>query len=222
MVGHHDRPFRPWTGYGLVLALILVSFIWSAVSESQVDQAGRVVMGAAIFLLALRAASIRPRVIALAALPVAVLVVVALIAIANDDPVAIGIALLINASLILGITAAVYVDIRRTPEITIHLIGGLLCVYLVLGLAFSLVYKALDQFAGDPFFAETSTPNSIDFLYYSFTTLTTVGYGDLTAAQDLGRTLSVIEALTGQLYLVTVVSLAVANFGRARRRVDSS
>jgi len=44
VVGHHDRPFRPWTGYGLVLALILVSFIWTAVSESQADQAGRIVV----------------------------------------------------------------------------------------------------------------------------------------------------------------------------------
>jgi hypothetical protein len=54
-------------------------------------------------------------------------------------------------------------------------------------------------------------------LYYSFTTLTTVGYGDFTARTNLGHTLSVSEALTGQIYLVTIVSLVVANLGRRRR-----
>jgi len=55
-----------------------------------------------------------------------------------------------------------------------------------------------------------------DFLYYSFVTLTTVGYGDVTAATNLGRMLSVIEALVGQLYLVIVVALIVSNIGRER------
>ena len=47
--------------------------------------------------------------------------------------------------------------------------------------------------------------------YFSFSTLTTVGFGDLTARSDLGRTLAVLEALVGQLYLVTVVSVGVSN-----------
>jgi hypothetical protein len=51
-------------------------------------------------------------------------------------------------------------------------------------------------------------------LYFSFTTLTTVGYGDLTARTDLGHTLAVFEALIGQIYLVTVVSLIVGNLRR--------
>ena len=54
-------------------------------------------------------------------------------------------------------------------------------------------------------------------LYFSFTTLTTVGYGDLTAASNLGHTLAMSEALVGQIYLVTVVSLIVGNLGLRRR-----
>ena len=52
--------------------------------------------------------------------------------------------------------------------------------------------------------------------YFSFTTLATIGYGDLTAATNLGHTLSVSEGLLGQVYLVTVVSLIVGNLGRRR------
>ncbi len=57
----------------------------------------------------------------------------------------------------------------------------------------------------------------MDRLYFSFTTMTTVGFGDLTAAGDAGRMLAITEALLGQLYLVSVVALIVANLGRTRR-----
>jgi hypothetical protein len=50
----------------------------------------------------------------------------------------------------------------------------------------------------------------VSYLYFSFTTLTTVGFGDLTAGSDAGRMLAVMEALLGQLYLVTVVAFIVA------------
>ena len=55
--------------------------------------------------------------------------------------------------------------------------------------------------------AHATTP---DFLYFSFITQTTVGYGDFTAAGDLGRALAVLEALTGQLYLVTIIAVLVS------------
>ncbi len=58
-------------------------------------------------------------------------------------------------------------------------------------------------------------------MYYSFVTLSTLGYGDLTARTDLGRMLSVSEALLGQLYLVSVVALLVANLGRSRPSIES-
>ena len=83
---------------------------------------------------------------------------------------------------------------------------------------FAFVYGAIDRYAY-PFFAEHVTGNVSNCLYFSFTTLTTVGYGDVTAATNLGHTLSSLEGLTGQIYLVTVVSLLVGNL-RARRSSD--
>jgi hypothetical protein len=55
-------------------------------------------------------------------------------------------------------------------------------------------------------------------VYFSYVTMSTVGYGDLTARGDLGRMLAVTEALLGQLYLVTIVALLVGNLGRVRRQ----
>ena len=87
---------------------------------------------------------------------------------------------------------------------------------------FSFVYAAVNTIGDESFFAEVAEPEfARDFLYYSFTTLTTTGFGDFTAASELGRTLSVVEALTGQIYLVTVVALIVSNL-RPRRRIDAA
>ena len=57
---------------------------------------------------------------------------------------------------------------------------------------------------------QTNHASIQDFLYFSFVTQTTVGYGDFTAAGDLGRALCVVEALVGQLYLVTIIAVLVS------------
>ncbi len=90
---------------------------------------------------------------------------------------------------------------------------------MLIGMAFGFLYGAIDRIDGDPFFAGADAATVSRCLYFSFTTLTTVGYGDLVARSDLGHTLAVFEALIGQIYLVTVVSLIVSNLGRPARRV---
>ncbi len=64
---------------------------------------------------------------------------------------------------------------------------------------------------------QTKTPASIDYAYFSYTTLATVGYGDFTAATGIGRMISISEALVGQLFLVSAVALLVGNIGRTLR-----
>ena len=88
-----------------------------------------------------------------------------------------------------------------------------LCLYVMFGMFFSTVYAAIDSVAGQTFFAQTMQPSPSDYSYFSFITLTTVGYGDLTAAHPLGRTLAAFEAMFGQLYLVSVVAVLVSNMG---------
>jgi hypothetical protein len=56
-----------------------------------------------------------------------------------------------------------------------------------------------------------------DRVYYSFTVLTTTGFGDYTTATPVGHALAVFEMLTGQLYLVTVIGVLVGNFAGRRR-----
>src|SRR5262249_35777611 len=103
-------------------------------------------------------------------------------------------------------------------RITASSVLGALCMYLIAGLLFAYVFGLIDATDQGRFFVQVQHPPSIDYLYFSLVTLTTVGYGDFTAAGNFGKMLAVTEALAGQLYLVSVVAVLVSNIGRARQR----
>ncbi len=93
---------------------------------------------------------------------------------------------------------------------------GVLCIYLLLGMLFASAYGLVGDVQSDAFFASGIDPDISDYLYFSFATLTTVGYGDLSAATDLGRSVAITEALIGQIYLVTVVAVIAGSLSRRR------
>jgi hypothetical protein len=103
---------------------------------------------------------------------------------------------------------------RATGGVSLTTMFAVLCIYLLLGMAYAYVFGIAGALDSSPFFTAGQRENQSDFLYFSFTTLTTTGYGDFTAATDLGRSLAITEALIGQIYLVSVVSLIVGNLGR--------
>jgi hypothetical protein len=107
-------------------------------------------------------------------------------------------------------------SIRGRQKISVAAVLGVLCLYILLGLFFAQLYGAIDRVGGGHFFANGAVGNLSDCVYFSFTTLATIGYGDITTAGNLGHTLAVTEGLIGQIYLVTIVSLFVGNLGRAR------
>lgn len=104
---------------------------------------------------------------------------------------------------------------REERAVTIHSMFGVLCLYLLIGLLFAVAYATIQDLSGTEFFVHGHAGRD-DFLYFSYQTLTTVGYGDLTAATNLGRSLAITEALLGQIYLVTVVALIVGNLRAVR------
>ena len=108
-------------------------------------------------------------------------------------------------------------DLRSSGRVSIHAVAGVLALYLLIGMMFAFLYGGIDQVSSTPFFADNVPATVSRCLYFSFTTLTTVGYGDMVADTDLGRTLAIFEALLGQIYLVTIVSLLVGNLGRSTR-----
>ena len=111
----------------------------------------------------------------------------------------------------------------RRRVIDVRTILAALCVYVLFGMLWAYVYSAIGNFGSSAFFAQTvQQPTSADFLYFSFITQLTVGYGDLTAAGNLGRACAVLEALLGQIYMVTIVALLVSRFVPHTPRDSSS
>ena len=96
--------------------------------------------------------------------------------------------------------------------VTIQSIYGALSAYLIIGVMFAAFYAALSSLGGGHFFAGGQPATTQSFQYFSFTTLTTLGYGDFTAAASSGRAVAMLEALTGQIFLVTLVARLVAGF----------
>jgi hypothetical protein len=117
---------------------------------------------------------------------------------------------LLNILLVATVPFVIARALWRRKVIDVRTVLGAVCIYVLLGMMFAFLYAAIDGLSSSAFFVQTSHPTIPDFLYFSYITQTTVGYGDFTAAGDLGRALTVIEALTGQLYLVTIIAVLVS------------
>lgn len=110
--------------------------------------------------------------------------------------------------------------ILRHKKVTIETIAGAIDVYVLIGLIFSSLYRSIAAIGGTPFFVQTNHATANQFLYFSFVTQATVGYGDLTPATNFGRSIVVIEALMGQIFLVTLVARLVSLMASRQGRGD--
>jgi Ion channel len=211
------------SGYGLVLVLILVTLGFQlAASDSEAVRVATIAMQSATLLAAFHVSGV-PLWIFHAAV---VATVIACLSVAGvligsgevDEAAtrAVGLLLVVAAPVAIMMGAARH--FRAARGVTLTTMFAVLCIYLLLGMAYAYLFGLAGTIQSEPFFAADQTGNQSNFLYFSFTTLTTTGYGDFTAGTDLGRSLAITEALIGQIYLVTVVALIVGNIGRGPLR----
>jgi len=121
----------------------------------------------------------------------------------------------VTIALIIAAPGVILYRIFRHPVINVETILGAIDAYLLLGIAFAAVYRMLDTV--DSHFFTQGAASGVKYLYFSFVVITTLGFGDLTPRTDIGRVIVSLEALLGQIFLVTVVAVLVANLGRAAR-----
>jgi ion channel len=210
------------TRYGLLLVTVTLSLAVQGMAPPGGGQQVLVTaLAGASLLLAFRAARLAPGLVRLAAVTALVALVISVVR-ATAGGIGEGAAGLMNAALVaLGPPAVVIGlvrDLRRSGQVGLEMVLGVLSLYILLGMTFGFVYGAVDHLGGDPFFAGGQPATVSNCLYFSLVTLATVGYGDFVARSDLGHTLAVFEALLGQIYLVTVVSLIVSNLQPRRSR----
>ena len=110
----------------------------------------------------------------------------------------------------------------REHGVTVQAVAGALAIYLAIGLLFAAVITFVAAVESGPYFKQPADAASGVPVYYSFTVLPTTGFGDYTAATRVGHALAVLEMLTGQLYLVTVIGILVGNFATRRMRSDTN
>jgi hypothetical protein len=124
-------------------------------------------------------------------------------------------------TVLLGLTAGVILAglVRLVIErgVVLQAVFGALAVYMLVGLAFAFLVGTLATGESAPYFASGTDATQNARVYFSFTALTTTGFGDYTAATRAGRALVVLEMLVGQLYLVTVIATLVGNLRHQRR-----
>ena len=210
----HGRTGSPSRGgrYGLLLATLVGTYLLSAFSAAKLTTEVQVVLFAVIVLMALRTSLLpRPWPAVIAAITVIGSAVTfytsvsgARVGKATED--------FWKALLLLMAVVMVVRRVLAKPEVTIQSIYGALSAYLITGLMFASVYAGMWHLGMSDFFAGNQPANTQTFQYFSFTTLTTLGYGDFTAAASGGRSIAVLEALTGQIFLATLVARLVSAY----------
>jgi hypothetical protein len=109
-------------------------------------------------------------------------------------------------------------SIVMKPQVDQETVLGAIDAYLLLGMFFAFAYQALGAIQS-PFFEGGVNGTLAQSLFFSFTTLTTTGYGNLVPAANPGQSLAVMEMLIGQLFLVTAVAKVINAWRPARWRV---
>jgi Ion channel len=121
-----------------------------------------------------------------------------------------GVAYLVPVGLLASATLPVTLSrIAHHKRVTSETILGATCAYILFGLLFAFVFLALGELRDAPFFAQAGPHEASEYVYFSFVALTTLGFGDLSPSVGLPQALTVIEALLGSVFLVTLVARLV-------------
>lgn len=203
------RPDR----FGVLLIVVFVSFVTvPIVADRGWGTAAVGIQAAIVVLLALEASGVSPRWIAASAVAVVLttVVLVSEAALRTGAPPAWP-----SAVLTVLLASTPFLVLRRVvsqPRVTVASIAGALSAYLLIGLAFGALFQTISLVDSDAF----SQPLGPAASYFSFVTLVTLGYGDIVPVSNFARSMATLEAVLGQVLLVTLVARSVSTLGQDR------
>ena len=214
--GDQAVPAEPGARYGLLLLVLIATYLLAAFGLSTLAAEIQITLFLVVLLLALRTTMVSLRLARIAAVVALAGSAAAFAAALLQTKAGDGAADLWKGLILLVTVVLIVRRVLAKPTVTIQSIYGAISAYMIIGLMFAAFYGALWHLGGGSFFAgqqsaqhQTNVPT---IQYFSFTTLTTLGYGDFTAASDGGRAVAVVEALIGQVFLATLVARLVAAF----------
>jgi len=217
------RPFNFAQSYAVVLVLVVVTYIVSvSVTEERATSIVLTIQLATVWF-ALRISHARAGVRLVANIVLVGAAIVAVVSFfVNNEGDQLGV---ISAVCCLLYFIAPFSIVRHLvfrPKVDAETLLGAVAAYLLIGMFFAFAYKAAGEFGSMPFFGAGGKGSLSQDLFFSFVTMTTVGYGNLVPAANPGQTLAVLEAVVGQLFLVVAVGKIISNVTLRRRDQSGS
>ena len=206
-----DRLIRFVDSYASLLVLLLANFfLLELVDDQRWGAVGSTLLSAAALLVAISdpdaGHKVERRHIALV---LACVALAPLVLIVNGASI-VGLTYLLPVALVATVTLPITLNrVLHHRRVTHETILGSLCAYVLIGFVFAFAYLAVNDFRDEPFFTQPGPHSQGEFLYFSFVALTTLGFGDLSPSTGLPQALTVIEALIGSVFLVTLVARLV-------------
>ena len=199
--------------YGSVLLLILFSYGFSVGVTASWAASLVITVQIATVWAVLRVSQARRSVRRIAA---ALLVIAALAAAVNllvgKETAGLGAVAFMSAVLYLIAPFSIIRNLLFRREVDLQTVLGAIDIYLLVGMLFAFVYRFLGVVQSSAFFGASGDGKLPQDLFFSFTTLTTTGYGNLVPAGNPGQTIAVAEMLIGQLFLVTAVAKVINSY----------
>jgi Ion channel len=197
--------------YASLLVLLLANFfLLELVDDPRWGAIGSTLLAAVALVVAISDPTTGDRITRRHALQILACVALAPLVLFVNSAELLGLTYLLPAVLL--VTATLPVTINRVlhhRRISHETVLGALCAYVLIGLLFAFLYLAVHELRDEPFFAQPGEHVQSEFLYFSFVALTTLGFGDLSPSVGLPQALTVLEALAGQIFLVTLVARLV-------------
>jgi hypothetical protein len=210
--------------YGLVLLLIMVTFVvmMTLPPEGWGGRAAAVAIAGITAIVAFTSSDVRPARVRLAGMIAAAAIVAAFLAKQIPSDRLLGLAFGVVA-ILLGIAAVTILRrvIIGASQVDYRTILGAISVFTLLGLLFAFLYVAFGRWSHPDFFAGVAPAETNDYLFFSYTTLTTTGYGNLVPAGRVGQSFAVLEMLVGQIFLVTLVAGLVSLWRPGTRKTTA-
>jgi voltage-gated potassium channel Kch len=190
--------------------LIFLAYLLGGFDENQVTVWINALLWSVVLLAALWSPRIPRTVRHIGVAATVLLLIWAVVADFVGSDTALGWRSLLLAVAQLAALAAILARISQHKVVTLQTVMGGVAAYALIGFGLAAIYRGLDLLLGNLF---NGIAGHGDYVYVSFVTLTTVGYGDITPATDLAKRLVVIEMFVGQVFLITLVARLVSLWG---------
>jgi Ion channel len=220
-VGFRADVVRIADSYASLLVLLLANFfLLEVVDDPRWGAVGSTILAAIALVVAINDPATGHTITRRHTLTIAACVALAPVVLFVSSEELLGLTYLLPAVLLVTATLPVTVNrVLHHRRITHETVLGALCAYVLIGLLFAFLYLAVQELRDEPFFAQPGPHDQSEFLYFSFVALTTLGFGDLSPSVGLPQALTVLEALAGQIFLVTMVARLVTLWVRQSERV---